>query len=161
MDLVPLAGDATAVYRNYDAADSLLYIGISDHFGRRWEQHAKVQPWWPHVRRQTVTWYATRAEALAEEATAIHEERPAFNVTHNAMPGMSVAELLALPISIDVATAGRAFGIGYGRARELARSGEFPCRVLRIGNRYRVPRSALLDALGFDPAAASEPNPAA
>lgn len=62
---------------------------------------------------------------------------------------MSEAELRALPVSVPVALAGRAFGMAPAKARELARAGEFPCRVIRIGARYRVPRSALLAELGL------------
>jgi hypothetical protein len=65
---------------------------------------------------------------------------------------MTTDELLALPASVDVVTAGRAFGMGHATARELARNGEFPCRVMRVGNRWRVPRNELLRALGVDPA---------
>ena len=67
---------------------------------------------------------------------------------------MSVDELLALPVSVDLTTAGRAFGLGRTKAYELARAGEFPCRVLQVGIKYRVPRSALLEALGVNPATA-------
>jgi uncharacterized phage protein gp47/JayE len=69
---------------------------------------------------------------------------------------MSIDELLALPVSVDLVTAGRCFGIGRTKAFELAQRGEFPCRVIRVGVRYRVPRSALIGALGIDPAAAQE-----
>lgn len=58
-------------------------------------------------------------------------------------------ELLALPVSVDLATAGRAFGLGRTRSYELARAGEFPCRVIPVGRKFRVPRSALLEALGI------------
>lgn len=67
---------------------------------------------------------------------------------------MSVDELLALPVSIDLTTAAKAFGIGRTKAYELAQNGQFPCRVIRVGLKYRVPRSALLAALGVDPGAA-------
>lgn len=63
---------------------------------------------------------------------------------------MSVEELLALPVSVDLVTAGRAFGLGRTKAFELAQGGEFPCRVLRVGRKYRVPRSAIFEALGID-----------
>jgi hypothetical protein len=66
---------------------------------------------------------------------------------------MTHDELLALPVSVDVETAGRAFGMGYTKAKELARAGKFPCRILKVGAKYRVPRSALFEALGIDPAA--------
>jgi len=64
---------------------------------------------------------------------------------------MTEDELLALPVSVPLVTAGRAFGLGRTKSFELAQAGEFPCRVLRVGTRYRVPRSALFDALGIDP----------
>jgi hypothetical protein len=62
---------------------------------------------------------------------------------------MSPEELRGLPVSVDLATAGRAFGLGRTRAFELARADDFPCRVIRVGTKYRVPRSAILEALGY------------
>ena len=76
---------------------------------------------------------------------------------------LTMEELLALPVSVDLVTAGRAFGIGRTKSYELAQLDEFPCRVLKIGKKYRVPRSAIFDALGISSAAAisGEPRPAA
>lgn len=71
---------------------------------------------------------------------------------------MALSELLALPVSVDLVTAGRAFGLGRTKAFELAKAGEFPCRVLRVGVRYRVPRSAIFEALGIDPDRAQSPT---
>ncbi len=77
---------------------------------------------------------------------------------------MSPDELRALPVSVDLATAGRAFGFGRTKSFELARAGNFPCRVIKIagngrddavGGKYRVPRSAIFAALGE----AEEPTP--
>lgn len=66
--------------------------------------------------------------------------------------GMSPEELLALPVSVDLITAARAFSIGRTKAHQLARDGKFPCPVLRVGHSYRVTRTALLRALGAEPA---------
>lgn len=63
--------------------------------------------------------------------------------------GMTRDELLALPAAIDLPTAGRAFGFGRNKAFELARRGEFPVRVLRLGNSYRVPTAEVLKELGL------------
>ncbi|MDN5854667.1 MAG: helix-turn-helix domain-containing protein, partial [Actinomycetia bacterium] len=41
-------------------------------------------------------------------------------------------------------TAARAFGIGRTKAYELARDGDFPCRVVRVGATYHVPTAELL-----------------
>jgi hypothetical protein len=64
---------------------------------------------------------------------------------------MSVAQLLALPPAVDLPTAGRAWGLGRTKSHELARSGEFPCPVLRLGHTYRVTRADLLRSLGIEP----------
>jgi hypothetical protein len=64
------------------------------------------------------------------------------------MVEMSEQELRSLPVSVDLETAARAFGLGRTRAFELAKSGQFPCKVLKVGIKYRVPRRAILEALG-------------
>ncbi len=64
---------------------------------------------------------------------------------------MSVPELLALPPAVDLPTAGRAWGLGRTKAHELARAGQFPCPVLRLGHAYRVTRADLLRSLGIEP----------
>ena len=68
---------------------------------------------------------------------------------------MSEEELRALPVSVPLVVAARAFGMAAGKARELARANEFPCRVIQVGARYRVPKSALLTALGVETHAAA------
>ncbi|MFI6296757.1 hypothetical protein ACIBEJ_34565 [Nonomuraea sp. NPDC050790] len=60
---------------------------------------------------------------------------------------LSVEEVLALPASVDIKTAGLAIGIGRTKAHELARAGEFPCPVLPVGNQYKVPKAAILAVL--------------
>ena len=63
---------------------------------------------------------------------------------------MTKDEVLALPASNDLETAGHAFGIGRTKAFDLAKRGAFPCKVLKVGAKYRVPRSAILEALGIE-----------
>jgi len=62
---------------------------------------------------------------------------------------MSRGEVLALPAVVDLITAGKALGIGRTRAFELARRGEYPVPVLRVGVTYRVPTEPLLQLLGL------------
>jgi predicted DNA-binding transcriptional regulator AlpA len=64
--------------------------------------------------------------------------------------GMTLAELLAMPVMVDITTASRALGLGRSTGYELARRGEFPCRVLHVGSSYRVPTAELLHTLGID-----------
>jgi hypothetical protein len=55
-------------------------------------------------------------------------------------------------------TAACALGLGRTKAYELAKNEEFPCRVIRIGDSYRVPTAGLLELLGVS---AEEPRAAA
>lgn len=56
-------------------------------------------------------------------------------------------DLRGLPVTVDLATAGSVLDMGITKARELARAGQFPVRVIRHGDRYVVPTRALLDLL--------------
>ena len=51
---------------------------------------------------------------------------------------LTTAEVLALPATVDICTAGRAFGLGRTVSYRLANSGQFPCKVVRAGASYRV-----------------------
>jgi hypothetical protein len=59
-------------------------------------------------------------------------------------------DLMNLPVAVDLRTAADALDVGRTKAYELAKRGEFPCRVLRIGGTYRVPTADLLRCLGID-----------
>src|SRR5688572_30762400 len=56
-------------------------------------------------------------------------------------------EIRSWPVTVDVPTAGRAFGLGRDESYRLARVGAFPVPVLRLGRFLRVTRGALLSAL--------------
>lgn len=62
---------------------------------------------------------------------------------------MDREELLSLGVATDIGTACRALGISKSSGYSLARAGEFPTRVIRIGARYSVPTADLLDLLGI------------
>ncbi|MFE2426987.1 hypothetical protein ACFXJ5_09570 [Streptomyces sp. NPDC059373] len=58
-------------------------------------------------------------------------------------------ELLALPAVIDLDTANRALALGRSTGYALAKRGQYPVKVLRFGNAYRVPTADLLRVLGM------------
>lgn len=83
----------TAVYRLYDSADALLYIGIAIVPRRRWAFHAYTKPWWPQVKRATVQWWPNFTEARRREAAAIRVEQPRHNVTHHPVNGPTTRDI--------------------------------------------------------------------
>lgn len=68
------------VYRFYDEADQLLYVGISDNPPRRFREHTKHAEWWMDAVRIDLTHYATEQAARAAELKAIRTERPKYNL---------------------------------------------------------------------------------
>ena len=73
---------------------------------------------------------------------------------------ITVTQLRNLPATVDLMTAARVLGLGRTKAYELARQDRFPCRVIRIGDSYRIPAAGLLELLGVSPAGAAGPAPA-
>ena len=74
---------------------------------------------------------------------------------------MTPDEVRALPVVVDVPTAGRCFGLGRGTAYALAAMDELPVPVLRLGRHKRVvTRAALLAALGLTDSEAGPASPA-
>jgi helix-turn-helix protein len=63
---------------------------------------------------------------------------------------LTFAQIADLPVTVDLLTAAHALGIGRTTAYTLARTGEFPCLVLRVGGSYRVPTVGVLRLLGLD-----------
>lgn len=74
----------TALYRFYDAAGELLYIGISNDPDARWKSHRYGIAKWPTlVASRKDEWYDSRWAAEEAEVAAIKAERPLFNSSHN------------------------------------------------------------------------------
>ncbi|MCF3960588.1 helix-turn-helix domain-containing protein [Streptomyces fuscigenes] len=65
-----------------------------------------------------------------------------------AVRALTVRDLLELPPVVDVETASRALGISRSHGYNLARSGTFPCTVLRAGRSFRVVTADLRRVLG-------------
>lgn len=74
------------LYRFYDAADALLYVGITGAPRKRWQTHSGLKSWWPDVVTVTVEHHPDRGSVLEAERLAIITERPRHNVVHNRHP---------------------------------------------------------------------------
>ncbi|MFB4284972.1 helix-turn-helix transcriptional regulator [Nonomuraea sp. MTCD27] len=59
---------------------------------------------------------------------------------------------------VGLMEAARLLGMGRTTAYRLAKTGTFPCPVLRIGGRYAVPLSGLRALLGYDTQHNREPH---
>lgn len=65
------------------------------------------------------------------------------------MDGQNVTldEVRTWPATVDVDTAVRALGISRSHGYRLARDSQFPCRIVRLGDRVRVVTASLLALL--------------
>lgn len=68
------------VYRQFDAAGVLLYVGVTDWLERRNNGHRHDSPWWPQVARIDTELCLNYREALAHERWVIQNETPLYNV---------------------------------------------------------------------------------
>ena len=73
------------LYRLFNSAGELLYVGISQHVFQRLEQHAIGRKWSKDVARVEMTHYDDRAKARSAETAAIQSEKPRYNITDNSL----------------------------------------------------------------------------
>jgi excinuclease UvrABC nuclease subunit len=71
------------VYRIYDANDRLIYVGATANPMGRVIGHQRASWWFALAARVSYEPHEHIESALAAEWTAIAEEAPAFNITHN------------------------------------------------------------------------------
>lgn len=77
--------ERTALYRYYDKADVLLYIGVSNRPEVRAKAHLyenRRDDWPKRAVRRVDEWFETRPQALAAEEAAIKSEKPLYNGKH-------------------------------------------------------------------------------
>jgi cell wall-associated NlpC family hydrolase len=84
---------------------------------------------------------ATRPADLAPAELPVSSKEP------EPMRPVTISQLRKTA-TVDLMTAAAALGLGRTRAYQLVRRNEFPCRVIRIGDTYRVPTPGLLELLG-------------
>jgi predicted GIY-YIG superfamily endonuclease len=72
----------TALYRQFNKENKLLYVGISLDYSKRIKQHYKGSAWFLDVTNIELQWFDTREEALKAEREAIRVEQPECNKHH-------------------------------------------------------------------------------
>lgn len=69
-----------AVYRHYDDAGRLLYIGACGNPRKRLSSHVSQSKWFRQIVRVEIEWFDDGDAALAAELAAIRTENPVHNV---------------------------------------------------------------------------------
>ena len=91
----------------------------------------------------------TRADCTTRNRRKAERLRRAYDELEARIARLAEAEeLAAIRPDLDGNQIMQILGIGRTKAYELAKTGEFPVRVLRIGRRYVVPVPAILALLG-------------
>lgn len=70
---------STGVYRFYDEAELLLYVGVTQGLPKRLQEHRWTE-WHRSIRHVTVEWFDDKYEGLVAEQMAIIKEKPKHNV---------------------------------------------------------------------------------
>lgn len=116
----PLAVDGpTFLYRFYDAADQLLYVGVAFEPAVRWRRHANERDWWDEVARIDAVRLESRKAALQAERLAIKVERPRHNQKH------THAALARVPASRAVPREPTSRPVGPEQLRQAVQAGQW------------------------------------
>lgn len=97
----------TALYRLYNAANEVIYIGTSYKPADRLKQHRDLKWWWPQVKRHEVIWFPDQFFAERVELEMIGIEKPIHNTTGvpgklQGDPPMATADLIPASITEEL-----------------------------------------------------------
>lgn len=82
----PLEVRSHVLYRLFDDAKRLLYVGITCNPAARFSSHGGDKEWWTQVATIALEHLSSRAELESAERAAIRDERPRFNLVHVPQP---------------------------------------------------------------------------
>jgi predicted GIY-YIG superfamily endonuclease len=82
----PLGVRHQVLYRMYDSARRLLYVGITTNVEDRLADHRGMKSWWADVASIELQHFTSREAVEAAELDAIRTEEPVFNVRHGTRP---------------------------------------------------------------------------
>ena len=141
----------TALYRHFDAAGRLLYVGISLSAVQRLGQHRDNTHWFEAIASVSIEWLPSRAEALEAERRAITTEHPAHNVQHARAEQAAAASLDLSPRMQDVWAKNEVRCAGDPLGREIFRGAQWAVTTDGIECRdgtYFICRSRLYEENG-------------
>jgi excisionase family DNA binding protein len=156
--------DETCLYRHFDKANILLYVGVSLSALNRLAQHRVVSEWFGQIHRVEIERFSTRREALEAERNAISGEKPLHNIKglrHKkpAPTGPRLRQingtLFAARVSATVGETCQATGLGKTTVYELINAGTI--ETVAVGTRRLVLVRSVLELI--DPAYIPTHNP--
>lgn len=100
------------LYRHFDAAGVLLYIGISGVPFLRLQQHKSASAWFKQITTITIQRFPNRIEAARAERAAIESEKPLFNGRPGPKPLPPGERREVLPVRLPSALIARAKACG-------------------------------------------------
>lgn len=90
------------LYRMFDDADQLLYVGVTRHLSRRKSKHKKEKQWYGEVSRIECQPFTSRVVAEGAELKAIQTECPRYNIA-----GKTKAFQLSYEAKLEIWEAGQ------------------------------------------------------
>jgi len=78
------------LYRFWNDADELLYVGVTMNFVDRMRTHRREQQWSSEITKITIERFETREDVLVAEKAAIVDESPRYNSQHNSRRDIDV-----------------------------------------------------------------------
>ena len=116
------------LYRHYNSAGALLYVGVSNDVDRRLVQHRRDSRWASDIDKVAVETFPTREDALTAERLAIETEKPLHNTTysfpmadyHDLHQGMTAASFKAIRHRLRLTQAQLACVLKYDTALTIS-----------------------------------------
>lgn len=112
----------TALYKHYNEAADLLYVGISVRPGERLSEHLAGSHWADEIAHVSLEWFATREDAEKAERIAIRDESPWHNIAHN-----SPCPIRAFVNAVGTSELSARLGVGKTAISNAVVRGRFPC----------------------------------
>ncbi|MCU0801588.1 MAG: GIY-YIG nuclease family protein [Rhodobacteraceae bacterium] len=105
-------GGKVALYRHYDKAGNLLYVGITSRVEKRTKAHIEGSSWALDIATIEIEWIDSRKAAEHREKSAIKVAKPAFNKVHATERDMTeLTSVEAIVHSLGKDRILRAFGV--------------------------------------------------
>lgn len=149
-DFMNCRNDSHALYRHYDKDGRLLYVGITNDPGKRWEQH-RNKDWWHDVTRTDIERFPDRESVSMAELDAIRNEKPWWNERHNedVVQYRTRARCAATLIGERLAHVGLSKNFITGLRKRVRAAAELGLKAVNDSNRdEKIDTPSMLASLG-------------